>query len=57
PIDAIYAEDELPEDQQEYLKLNAELAEVWPNLTEKKEPSPEAEQWADKPNKLQYLER
>ena len=51
------AEDELPEDQQEYLKLNAELAEVWPNLTEKKEASPEAEQWADKPNKLQYLER
>ena len=57
PIDAIYAEDELPEDQQEYLKLNAELAEVWPNLTEKKEHLPEAEQWADKPNKLQYLER
>ena len=57
PVDAIYAEDELPEDQQEYLKLNAELAEVWPNLTEKKEPLPEAEQWADKPNKLQYLER
>ncbi|MEC8471630.1 MAG: DUF3470 domain-containing protein, partial [Pseudomonadota bacterium] len=43
--------------QQEYLKLNAELAEVWPNLTEKKEPLSEAEQWADKPNKLQYLER
>ena len=57
PVDAIYAEDELPEDQQEYLKINAELAEVWPNLTEKKEPLPEAEQWADKPNKLQYLER
>ena len=57
PVDAIYAEDELPEDQQEYLKLNAELAEIWPNLTEKKESFPEAEQWADKPNKLQYLER
>ena len=57
PVDAIYAEDELPEGQQEYLKLNAELAEVWPNLTEKKDALPDNEQWADKPNKLQYLER
>jgi ferredoxin len=56
-VDAIYAEDELPEDQQEFLQLNADLAETWPNLTEKKDPLPDAEEWTDKPNKLQYLER
>ena len=37
PVDAIFAEDELPENQQQFLALNAELAEVWPNITEKKE--------------------
>ena len=57
PVDAIYAEDELPEDQQEFLELNAELAEKWVNITEKKDALPDAEEWADKTNKLQHLER
>jgi ferredoxin len=57
PVDAIYSEDELPEDQQIFLELNAELAEVWPNIVEMKEPPADAEEWANKPNKLQYLER
>ena len=39
PVEAIYAEDELPEDQQEFMDLNAELAEVWPNITEAKNPT------------------
>jgi ferredoxin len=56
-VDAIYAEDELPEGQQEYLSLNAELAETWPNITEKKDPPPDHEEWTDVENKLQYLER
>ena len=29
PVDAIFSEDELPEDQAVFLELNAELAEVW----------------------------
>ncbi len=57
PVDAIYAEDELPEDQQEFLQLNADLAEQWSNITEKKDALPDAEEWADKKDKLQYLER
>jgi len=57
PVDAIYAEDELPEDQQEFLGLNAELAEIWTNITEKKDPLTDAEQWTDTPNKLPHLER
>ena len=40
PVDAIYSEDELPGDQESFLQLNAELAEVWPNITERKEPRP-----------------
>jgi len=56
-VDAIYAEDELPEDQQGFLALNAELSEQWPNITEKKDALPDAENWTDKKQKLQYLER
>ena len=57
PVEAIYAEDELPEDQQEFLELNAELAEKWDNLTEKKDAPPDAEEWAGKPNKRDLLEK
>jgi len=37
--------------------LNAELSEIWPNITEKKEGLPDAEEWDGVENKLQYLER
>ncbi|MFT5710117.1 MAG: ferredoxin [Halioglobus sp.] len=57
PEDAIYSEDELPEDQQIFLELNAELAEVWPCITEMKESPADAEEWSGKPNKLALLER
>ncbi len=57
PAEAIYAEDELPDDQTHFIALNAELAAQWPVITEKKEPLPEAEKWDGVENKLQYLER
>ena len=57
PAQAIFSEDEVPEDQQEYIELNRDLAEVWPNITEKKDPLPDAEEWDGVKDKLQYLER
>jgi ferredoxin len=57
PVNAIYAEDEVPEDQIQFIKLNAELADIWPNITEMKPAPADAEQWNGVPNKLQYLER
>ena len=57
PIDAIYAEDEVPEGQKAFIELNSELAEIWPNITEQKEPLADADEWNGVQNKLQYLER
>lgn len=57
PVDAIFSEDELPENEQQFLELNAELCEVWPNITEKVDPLPDAEDWADVKGKLEHLER
>ena len=57
PINAIYAEDDLPEGQKNYLELNAELSLEWPVITEQKDGPPDAAEWEDKPDKLQYLER
>ena len=42
---------------QEYNELNADLAEVWPNSTEKKEAPADAEEWDGVKDKLEHLER
>ena len=57
PVNAIFAEDDLPEDQKQFTQINAELTKKWPVLTEKKSAPPDAADWEDKPDKLKYLER
>ncbi len=57
PVDAIFAEDEVPEDQLQFIALNAELASGWPNITEMKAAPADAEQWDGVPNKINLLER
>ena len=57
PVDAIYSEDELPSDQVDFLVLNQELAETWPNITEMKDAPPDADDWREVTGKAKYLER
>ena len=57
PANAIFADDELPADQHEFLELNAQLAETWPNITLRKPPPDDADEWKDKPGKRELLER
>jgi ferredoxin len=56
-VEAIVSEDDLAEDQQEFLALNAELSREWPVLSEKKDAPPDADDWTEVKDKLQYLER
>jgi ferredoxin len=55
PVDAIYAEDELPDDQKQFLELNAGLAQKWPNITQMKPPMAEAEKWSGVAQKVKLL--
>jgi len=57
PAEAIFAEDDVPPGQEEFIELNAELAKEWPVIFEKKDPLPEAEKWDGVEGKLKYLER
>lgn len=57
PVDAIYAEDDLPEDQSEFLQLNAELAKAWPVITEMKPAPADAAEWEKVKDKRQHIER
>ena len=57
PAEAIFAEDDVPDDQRDFIALNAELAKNWPVITEKKPALPEADAWLGKPGKRELLKR
>tara|TARA_B100000614_G_scaffold209034_1_gene191860 strand:+ start:278 stop:883 length:606 start_codon:yes stop_codon:yes gene_type:complete len=55
PIEAIFADDELPENQIEFIEINAKLADVYENITEAKDPLPDADNYKDVEEKIQFL--
>ena len=55
PIEAISADDELPDDQIEFIEINAKLADVYPNISEAKAPLPEADEFKDIKDKKHFL--
>ncbi|MEJ2481006.1 MAG: ferredoxin family protein [Acidihalobacter sp.] len=57
PINAIYPEDDVPAGQEHFTALNAELCEIWPVITERKDAPADAAEWENKPDKLKLLER
>ena len=57
PADAILQDDDLSDEQQIYVELNADLAEIWPNIALKKAAPADADDWNGKPDKLKLLER
>ena len=57
PVDAIFADDEIPEGQDKFLELNRELSQIWPVITHAKSHPDDADDWRDVKDKLKYLER
>ena len=57
PVNAIFAEEDVPADQQEFLKINIELARSWPSITKTVPHLPDADEWKDVKDKKQFLKR
>ncbi len=57
PVEAIYAEDDLPENQRHFIALNAELSKTWKVIVEKIDAPADADEWKDVKEKLHLLER
>jgi ferredoxin len=57
PVEAIFAEDDVPQDQQKFVQLNAELSKAWSAITEKKDAPSDADDWKDIKQKAHLLER
>lgn len=57
PVEAIYAEEDVPRDQRDFTPLNAELARQWKPIVRSKAALPDAEEWAAIRHKLDQLQR
>ena len=57
PVEAIMADEDVPEEMQNFIELNAELSKDWPVINEMKPAPADADEWKDKTGKLEYLER
>ena len=55
PVNAIFAEEDLPADQRHFTAINRDLAPQWPVISKSREPLPDAEQWKDRANKYATL--
>jgi ferredoxin len=52
PVDAIKPDSDIAD---KWIKLNAEYAVIWPNISRKKAAPPDADEWRDKPNKFELF--
>ncbi|MDO8299465.1 ferredoxin FdxA [Lacisediminimonas sp.] len=57
PVNAIYAEEDVPADQQQFIKINIDLCRTWPSITKSTSPLPDADDWKDVTEKQQFLQR
>lgn len=57
PVEAIYAEDDVPDNQRRFIALNAELSKLWKPIIARKDPLPGADEWAKVSDKIDILER
>jgi len=57
PVNAIYPEEDVPDDQREFIQINAELSRNWPTITKGVDALPEAEEYSKITDKKQLLDR
>ena len=57
PAEAIFADDDVPDNMQHFIKLNTELSAIWPVIDQIKPAPADADEWDGVEDKLQYLER
>lgn len=55
PTSAIFSEDDLPEKWKDFLQVAEQYKDKWPNITEKKDALPTADEWAKTENKKDKL--
>ncbi len=55
PENAIFLDEDVPADQQEFIALNARLSKTWPAIMKQKAPLPEVDEYHGRPGKRALL--
>ncbi len=55
PVNAIFSEEDVPANQQEFIKINAELSQSWPSITKTIPHLPDADEWKEVTDKKHLL--
>ena len=56
PVDAIFAEGDVPDQWVEYIELNTRLSVDWPEITQQRDPLAEADEFRDVESKRDMLD-
>ncbi len=57
PVNAIFAEEDVPDDQRDFIAINVELAKNWPSITRLEAHPADADEWTNVKDKRHLLER
>ncbi len=57
PVEAIFAEDDVPTVQKPFIAINAELAKLWKPIVQRKPGPPDADEWAKVKDKAHLIEK
>ena len=57
PADAIVSDRDITVDQHPFIELNANLSKIWPVITKRKQPLPDADTFKNVKNKRDLLEK
>ncbi len=57
PVNAIFAEEDVPNDQRDFIAINAELSQNWPTISRMEAHFPDADEWAKVKDKRGLLEK
>ena len=56
PVNAIYADDDVPEGQREFVQINVDFSKLWKVIFKKKPALPDAEHWGTVVQKRHLLD-
>ena len=57
PVEAIFAEDDVPANQRDFIAINVELAKNWKPIVARKPGPPDADEWAKVVDKRHLIEK
>ena len=57
PVNAIFTEEDVPENQREFIEINQRLAKVWPVISKRRPALPDADHWSTITDKRHLIDQ